>query len=105
MTRPRWSDGADALAGRPLTLAYAAPEQVLEATDHGGGRYLCARRDAVRVATGSRLYRATEPRALEAEILRGDLRRPSEAAQDKERAKALRGDLDAISDCAQARAR
>ncbi len=39
--------------------------------------------------TESRLYRATDPRALEAELLRGDLRKPSEAAQDKPRAKAL----------------
>ena len=35
------------LAGRPLTLAYAAPEQVLGSADHGGGRCLCARRHAV----------------------------------------------------------
>ena len=66
-----------------------------ESADHGGGRCLCARRHAVRAAHRGRLYRATEPRALEAELLRGDLRKPSEAAQDKPRAKALRGDLDA----------
>ena len=46
--------------------------------------------------TESRLYRATEPRALEAELLRGDLRKPSDAANDKQRAKALTGDLDAV---------
>ena len=46
-------------------------------------------------STGSRLYRASEPRALEAEILRGDLQQPSDVAEDKPRASALRGDLDA----------
>ena len=38
------------LAGRPLTLAYAAPEQVLESANHGSGRCLRARRHAVRAA-------------------------------------------------------
>ena len=46
--------------------------------------------------TESRLYRATDQRALEAELLRGDLRKPSEAANDRQRAKALKGDLDAV---------
>ena len=40
--------------------------------------------------TESRLYRAQEPRALEAELLRGDLRKPSDVASDKQRAKALK---------------
>ena len=48
------------------------------------------------LVTEARLYRAQEPRALEAEILRGDLRKPSDVTPDKARAKALRGDLDAI---------
>ena len=48
------------------------------------------------LVVGSRLYRATEPRALEAEMLRGDLRKPSDTADDKQRAKALKGDLDAV---------
>ena len=46
--------------------------------------------------TGARLYRASEPRALEAELLRGDPRKPSDVAKDKARARALRGDLNAI---------
>jgi len=45
---------------------------------------------------GARLSRASEPRALEAEILTGDLRLPSALAPDKARAKLLKGDLDAI---------
>ncbi len=48
------------------------------------------------LVTAERLYRATDQRALEAEMLRGDLRKPSEAANDKPRAKALKGDLDAV---------
>ena len=48
------------------------------------------------LATAARLYRATDQRELEAEMLRGDLRKPSEAATDKPRAKALKGDLDAM---------
>ena len=37
-----------------------------------------------------RLYSATEARGLEAELLRGDLRKASESAQDKQRASASR---------------
>ena len=48
------------------------------------------------LVTEARLYRATTPRELEAELLRGDLRVPSAVATDKQRARQLRGDLDAI---------
>ena len=84
------------LAGRPLTLAYAAPEQVLSlpitvaADVYALGVMLCE------LLTATRLYRAATPRALEEELLRGDLRKPSDVAADKTRAKALKGDLDAI---------
>ena len=84
------------LAGRPLTLAYAAPEQVLSlpitvaADVYALGVMLCE------LLTETRLYRAATPRALEEELLRGDLRKPSDVAADKTRAKALKGDLDAI---------
>jgi hypothetical protein len=84
------------IGGRALTLAYAAPEQVLG--------------DAVTVATdvyslgvmlyellcGVRPYRAETTHALEQEIVRGEIRRPSEVVADKRRRAALRGDLDAI---------
>ena len=94
------------LAGRPLTLAYAAPEQVLGQPVTVAADVYALGVMLFELASGARLYRATTPRALEDEVLRGDLRRPSESAPDQARAKALRGDLDAIvADRAEARAR
>ena len=84
------------LAGRPLTLAYAAPEQVLSLPITVAADVYALGVMLFELLTGSRLYRAQEPRALEAELLRGDLRRPSDVASNKQRAKALHGDLDAI---------
>jgi serine/threonine-protein kinase len=84
------------LAGRPLTLAYAAPEQVLGLPVTVTADVYALGVMLFELVTAERLYRATDQRGLEAELLRGDLRKPSEAAQDKQRAKALRGDLDAI---------
>jgi eukaryotic-like serine/threonine-protein kinase len=84
------------IAGRPLTLAYAAPEQVLGQPVTVAADVYALGVMLFELASGVRLYRATTPRALEDEILRGDLRRPSEAAPDRARAKALRGDMDAI---------
>ncbi len=84
------------LAGRPLTLAYAAPEQVLELPITVAADVYALGVMLFELLTESRLYRATDPRALEAELLRGDLRKPSDAADDKQRAKALKGDLDAV---------
>ena len=84
------------MTGRALTLAYAAPEQVL-------GLPVAVTADVYALAAllfellaETRLYRARETRALEAELLAGDLRNPSEAAPDRLRGKLLRGDLDAI---------
>ena len=84
------------LAGRPLTLAYAAPEQVLSLPITVAADVYALGVMLFELLTEARLYRAQEPRALEAELLRGDLRRPSDVASNKQRAKALRGDLDAI---------
>ena len=84
------------LAGRPMTLAYAAPEQVLALPITVTADVYALGVMLFELVSGTRLYQAQEPRALEAEILRGDLRKPSEATPDKQRAKALKGDLDAI---------
>ncbi len=84
------------LAGRPLTLSYAAPEQVLGLPITVAADVYALGVMLFELATGSRVYRASEPRALEAELVRGDLRKPSEATPDGQRAKALRGDLDAV---------
>ena len=84
------------LAGRPLTLAYAAPEQVLGLPITVAADVYALGVMLFELVTAERLYRATDQRGLEAEMLRGDLRKPSEAANDKLRAKALKGDLDAV---------
>jgi serine/threonine-protein kinase len=84
------------LAGRPMTLAYAAPEQVLALPITVAVDVYALGVMLAELLAGARLYRATEPRALEAEILTGDLRLPSALAPDKARAKLLKGDLDAI---------
>ena len=84
------------LAGRPLTLAYAAPEQVLALPITVAADVYALGVMLFELLTEARLYCASEARALEAEILRGDMRAPSDVAADKSRAKALKGDLDAI---------
>ena len=84
------------LAGRPMTLAYAAPEQVLALPITVTADVYALGVMLFELVTDARLYRASESRALEAEILRGDLRKPSDITPDKAHAKALRGDLDAI---------
>lgn len=84
------------MAGRPMTLAYAAPEQVLSLPITVAADVYSMGVMLFELMAGTRPYRATEPRALEAELLRGDLRRPSDAAADQARARLLKGDLDAI---------
>ena len=84
------------MTGRPLTLAYAAPEQVLGLPVTVTADVYALGVMLFELVTAERLYRATDQRGLEAELLRGDLRKPSEAANDKPRAKALKGDLDAV---------
>lgn len=84
------------LSDRPLTLAYASPEQVLRqpvtvATDvYSLGVTL------YELVTGRRPFTAATSHELEQAILRGEPPRPSRIADDPGRAKALRGDLDAI---------
>lgn len=84
------------MAGRPLTLAYAAPEQVLGMPVGVTADVYALGVMLFELLAGARLYQATAPHPLEAEILKGDLRRPSDVAADEARARALRGDLDAI---------
>ena len=84
------------VGGRPLTPAYAAPEQILGLPISVAADVYALGIMLFELTTGTRLYSASTPHALEEEILRGDLRRPSEVTGDKTRARALRGDLDAI---------
>lgn len=84
------------LAGRRLTLAYAAPEQLLGEPVGVACDVYALGVMLFEALSGQRLYTQTERRALEEEILRGDLRRPSDAADRRDLATALRGDLDAI---------
>jgi len=86
------------IAGRPLTLSYAAPEQIL-------GEQITVATDIYSIGvilyellTEVRPYRPKENslKALEAEVLRGAIERPSAVALGKSRAEALRGDLDDI---------
>ena len=94
------------LAGRPLTLAYAAPEQVLSLPITVAADVYALGVMLFELLTEIRLYRASDQRALEAEMLRGDLRKPSDAAQDKAaRQSAARRSRCDCADCAQARAR
>jgi serine/threonine-protein kinase len=84
------------LAGRPMTLAYAAPEQVLGLPVTVAADVYALGVMLFELLAQAKPYRATNPRELEAEVLRGELRGPSDAAQDKARARQLKGDLDAI---------
>ncbi|NWG73516.1 MAG: serine/threonine protein kinase, partial [Rubrivivax sp.] len=83
------------VAGRAMTLAYAAPEQVLGQPVSVAADVYALGVMLYELLAGRRPYRASEARALEAEVLRGDVPPPSEVAA-RERARALRGDLDAI---------
>lgn len=84
------------LAGRPLTLAYAAPEQVLGLPVSVAADVYSLGIVLYELLSGARPYRAKAARELEEEVLKGELPRPSDAAADPVRANALRGDLDAI---------
>ena len=87
------------LGGRPLTLNYAAPEQILgqpisTATDiYALGVML------FELLSGERPYRLIRDSrgALEDAIVHGDLLAPSSVAKEKSAQRALHGDLDAIT--------
>lgn len=83
-------------AGRRLTLAYAAPEQLLGEPVGVACDVYALGVMLFEALSGERLYTQTERRALEDEILRGELRRPSDANRHASVASVLRGDLDAI---------
>ena len=84
------------LSDRPLTLPYAAPEQVL-------GREVTVATDVYalgallfELVTGRRPFEGATVLELEQAIVNGDLPRPSGVTADPMRAKAVRGDLEAI---------
>jgi serine/threonine-protein kinase len=84
------------LGGHRLTLAYAAPEQVLGEPVSVASDVYALGVMLFELVTGQRLYVSNEAHALQTEILRGEPRRPSDVAPDRQRARALRGDMDAI---------
>jgi len=84
------------LSDRPLTLPYAAPEQVL-------GREITVATDVYalgallfELVTGRRPFERATVLELEQAIVSGDLPRPSGVIADPMRARAVRGDLEAI---------
>jgi len=84
------------ISGRPMTLAYAAPEQVLGLPITVAVDVYALGVMLYELLAQAKPYKSTSPRELEAEVLRGELRPPSEAAADRHRSRQLKGDLDAI---------
>jgi serine/threonine protein kinase len=86
------------LVGRPLTLRYAAPEQILGQPISVAADIYALGVMLYELLSGTRPYQAASDnkRALEQEILSGVVVRPSSVATEKSRARALHGDLDAI---------
>ena len=83
-------------SGRRLTLAYAAPEQVLGQPVGVACDVYALGVMLFELLSGQRLYSHPSGRELEDEILRGEPRKPSDVVSDRSRMGALRGDLDAI---------
>jgi tRNA A-37 threonylcarbamoyl transferase component Bud32/tetratricopeptide (TPR) repeat protein len=83
------------LGGHRLTLAYAAPEQVLGEPVSVASDVYALGVMLFELVTGRRLYVSSDAHAIQAEVLRGEPRRPSGVASHQ-RARALRGDIDAI---------
>lgn len=83
-------------AGRALTLAYAAPEQLLGQSIGVGTDVYALGVVLFELLTGRRPFIAADAHTLEQRIVHGEIPRPSDCAPDRARRAALRGDLDAI---------
>ncbi|MFO1270282.1 MAG: serine/threonine-protein kinase [Rubrivivax sp.] len=87
-----------AQGARPMTPAYASPEQVAGAPVGTHSDIYSLGVLLFELTAGSSPYGVarTSPAALEAAVLQGDLPAPSARAADRQRARALKGDVDTI---------
>ena len=75
------------MAGRPMTLAYAAPEQVLGVAGGSDGRRLCARLMLFELLAETRLYRAGKRARLKPKCWPAICANPVKSAPDQARGK------------------